>query len=209
MSTSPRPDVGDDPAGLLLLRGSVAEVSAWLRKGVVPATVVPMDGWTAVFPEGRSFADPPYADGSMVTASRPIPRKLGPALGFWVVDGRAIITVQTKGRGGIRYVVWEPERGIVSPPGLTVAGPVTIQRVAGGGNRAELVEILRELYVQPDRLLAAVVSVLELPGARTLIDPAGAEDLPDAVSVLPAPKEIGYFNDAVKDAVRLRQELEA
>lgn len=209
MSTSPRPDTGDDPAGLLLLRGSVPEVSAWIRKGVVPATVAPMDGWTAVFPEGASFADPPYADGTMVTASRPIPRKLGPALGFWVVDGRAIITLQTRGRGGIRWVVWEPERGIVAPPGLPQAGPVSLQRVAGGGSRSELVEILHELYVQPDRLLAAVVAVLKLPGARLMVDASGVADLPGAVSVLPAPKEVGYFNDAVRDAVRLRQELEA
>lgn len=209
MSTGPRPDDGTGATGLLLLRGAVAEVSAWLRRGVVPTTVVPQDGWTAVVPEGRSFAEPPYADGNVLLAGRPVPRKLGPALGFWVVEGRAIITVQTRGRGGIRYVVWEPERGLVSPPGLTVAGPVTLQRVAGGGNRAELVEILRELYVQPDRLLAAVVAVLQLPGARMLIDPAAVADLPGAVSVLPAPKEVGYFNDAVRDAVALRQELEA
>ncbi|NLG20548.1 MAG: hypothetical protein GX555_03830 [Actinomycetales bacterium] len=209
MITGSRPDDGTALTGLLLLRGPVPDVSAWLRRGVVPTTVVPLEGWTAVVPEGRSFAEPPYADGNVMLAGRPVPRKLGPALGFWVIDGRAIITVQTKGRGGIRYVVWEPERGIVSPPGLTVAGPVTLQRVAGGGNRAELVEILRELYVQPDRLLAAVVSVLELPGAKMLIDPGRVPDLPDAVSVLPAPKEVGYFNDAVKDAVALRQELEA
>ncbi|WP_161958504.1 hypothetical protein [Ornithinimicrobium cavernae] len=209
MRTSPRPDPGDDPAGLLLLRGPLPDVSAWVRRGVVPATVVPMQGWTAVLPEQRSFADPPYADGTMLLAGRPVPRRLGPALGFWVLDGRAVITVQTRGRRGIRWVVWEPERGIVSPPGLAVAGPVTLQRLAGGGSRSELVEILHELYVQPDRLLAAVVAVLELPGARLLLDSSGVTDLPGAVPVLPAPRQVGYFNDAVRDAVALRQELEA
>lgn len=209
MSTSPHPGVGDDPAGLLLLRGPLPEVTTWVRKGVVPATVVPMDGWTAVLPESRSFAEPPYADGTVLLASRPVPRKLGPALGFWVVGARAMITVQTRGRGGARWVVWEPERGIVVPPGLPQAGPVTLQRVAGGGSRRELVEILHELYVQPDRLLAAVVAVLGLPGARLMVDASGAAALPGAVSVLPAPREVGYFNDAVRDAVKLRQELEA
>lgn len=207
--TRPRPDAGGtDGAGLLLLRGPVSEVSAWLRKGVVPATIVPVDGWTAVLPEARAYTDPPYADGMLLLAGRRVPRNLGPALGFWVIDGRAVITAQTKGRRDIRWVVWEPEVGIVSPPGLPSAGPITLQRLAGGGSRSELVEILRELYVQPDRLMAAVVSVLGLPGAKLLVDSGGAEGLPEAVSVLPAPKEIGYFNDAVHDAVRLRQELE-
>lgn len=209
MNTSPRPSVGGEWSGLLLLRGHLPEVASWVRRGVVPATVAPLQGWTAVVPEVRSLADPPYTDGGLLMAGRFVPRKLGPALGFWVVDGRALITVQTKGRGGIRYVVWEPERGLVTPPGLTIAGPVTLQRIARGGNRAELVEILRELYVQPDRLLAAVVSVLGLPGARMLVDPAKAQTADGAQSVLPAPKEVGYFNDAVRDAVALRQELEA
>lgn len=209
MSTSARPAIGEDPAGLLLMRGPLPDASSWIRKGVVPATVAPMDGWTAVFPESRSLADPPYTDGTVLLASRPIPRTLGPGLGFWVVGGRAIITVQTQGRAEIRWVVWEPERGIVAPPGLPQAKPATLQRVARGGSRDELVEILHELYVQPDRLLAAVVTVLGLPGARLLVNASSVPELPGAVSVLPAPKEIGYFNDAVRDAVRLRQELEA
>lgn len=203
------PDLGADPAGLLLLRGSIPEVSAWLRKGVVATTVIPLEGWTAVLPESRAFADPPYVDGGVLLAGRRVPRRLGPALGFWVVDGRAVLTAQTRGRRGIRWVVWEPEVGIVAPPGLLSAGPVTLQRLAGGGSRSELVEILHELYVQPDRLLAAVAAVLELPGARLLVDPSSATELPGAVSVLPAPKEVGYFNDAVRDAVTLRRELEA
>lgn len=209
MSTGPRPDDGSRVTGLLLLRGAVADVSAWVRRGVVPAAVVPMEGWTAVLPESRSYAEPPYTDGGLLFAGRHVPRKLGPALGFWIVEGRAVITVQTRGRRGIRWVVWEPEHGIVTPPDLPVAGPVTLQRLAGAGRRAELVEILHELYVQPDRLLAAVVAVLELPGARLLVDASGVADLPGATSVLPAPREVAYFNDAVRDAVTLRQELEA
>lgn len=209
MSTRPRPAAGDDRTGLLLLRGPFSEVAPWVRRGVVPAVVVPMDRWTAVLPEAQSSADPPYKDGALLSAGRHVPRKLAPALGFWVVDGRAIITVQTRGRRGIRWVVWEPERGVVTPPELPVAGPVTLQRLAGAGSRNELVEILHERFIQPDRLLAAVVAVLELPGAKLLIDPAGVNDLPGATSVLPAPREVQYFNDAVRDAVTLRQELEA
>lgn len=209
MSTGPRPSAGGERSGLLLLRGPLPEVAPWVRRGVVPATVAPLEGWTAVVPEVRSLADPPYTDGGLLMAGRLVSRKLGPALGFWVVDGRALITCQTRGRGGVRWVVWEPERGIVSPPGLPSAGPVTLQRLARGGHRRELVEILHELYVQPDRLLAAVVSVLELPGAKLLVNPDGVDALPGAVPVQPAPKEIGYFNDAVRDAVTLRQELEA
>lgn len=209
MSTHHRPSAGEERSGLLLLRGGLAEVAAWVRRGVVPAVVVPMEDWTAVLPGERSFAQEPYTDGALLLAGRHIPRKLGPALGFWIVQDRAVITVQTRGRRGIRWVVWEPERGIITPPDLPVAGPVTLQRVAGAGTRGELVEILHELYIRPDRLLAAVVAVLELPGARLLVDASGVADLPGATSVLPAPREVGYFNDAVRDAVTLREELEA
>ncbi|USQ78401.1 hypothetical protein [Ornithinimicrobium faecis] len=208
-SRQPHPTAGADRSGLLLLRGGLSDVSAWVRRGIVPAAVVPMEGWTAVLPEERSFAEPPYTNGGLLLAGRHVPRKLGPGLGFWIVEGRAVITVQTRGRRGIRWVVWEPERGVVTPPDLPVAGPVTLQRVAGAGRRNELVEILHEVYVQPDRLLAAVVAVLELPGAKLLVDASGVADLPGATSVLPAPREVGYFNDAVRDAVTLRQELEA
>lgn len=209
MSTGPRPPAGGERTGLLLLRGPFSEVAPWVRRGVVPAVVVPLEGWTAVLPEAHSAVDPPYTDGALLAAGRHVPRKLGPALGFWLVDGRGVITVQTRGRRGIRWVVWDPERGVVTPPGLPVAGPVTLQRLAGAGSRQELVEILHERYIQPDRLLAAVVSVLDLPGATLLIDANRVEELPGATSVLPAPREVRYFNDAVRDAVTLRAELEA
>ena len=89
MSTRPRPAVGGERSGLLLVRGDLPAVSAWVRRGVVPAAVVPLEGWTAVLPEEESFAEPPYTDGALLLAGRHVPRKLGPALGFWVVQGRA------------------------------------------------------------------------------------------------------------------------
>lgn len=209
MTTRPDPLPGDNQVGLLLVRAPAPEVTQWLRRGVVPATVAPLQGWTAVVPDGPSRAQPPYGDGVMLLASRRVPRKLGPALGFWVIDGRGVLTVQTRGGGKPRWVVWQPEVGLVSAPGLPSVGPLTLMRLAGGGDRAELVELFGELYVQPDRLLAAVVASLDLPGARLVVDQESVADLPGAVPVEPAVRQVAWFDDAVKDAVALRKELEA
>lgn len=199
----------EEQAGLLLVRGAPPEVSAWARRGVVPVTVAPLPGWTAVLPNGPSLAGAPYDDALTVLAARHVSPKIGPALGFFAIGGRAVITVQTRSlRRRIRWVVWDPTRGIQRPPDLEVAPPSMLLRVAGGGSKRELVEILAERHLAPHKLLAAVTAVLELPGGRLLIDRGGVDDLAGAIDREPSGAEVAYFEDAVRDAVLLRRELE-
>lgn len=198
-----------DLVGLLVLRGHPPAVLAWAAKGVVPVTVGRLDGWTVLLPGGASRAAPPYDDAVLLLAARPLAPRLGPALGFWVIDGRAVLTVQGRRGAGVRWVVWEPEHGLVRPPGLDLAPPAAIVGAAGGGSREELVEILHERHVPPERLLAAVVTVLELPGARLLLDKEAAPLLlGEPRHVEPDDAQVGRFDDAVRDAVLLRRELE-
>lgn len=205
------PDAGEPAAGLLLLRGSPADVSAWARRGVVPVTVGRLEGWTALLPRGHgSLAAPPYDRALPLLAARPVPARLGPALGFWSIGERGVITVQVGRRSRVRWVVWEREHGVVRPEGLLTATPGDLLRAAKGGSRAELVEILSERHIAPERILAAAVAVLGLPGARLLVSPHERESLlPGAVERDPDEQQVRWFDDAVRDSVRLRQELEA
>lgn len=198
-----------DLVGLQVLRGHHSAVLAWGAKGVVPVTVGRLDRWTVLLPRGASRAAPPYDDAVLLLAARPLAPRLGPALGFWVIDGRAVLTVQGRRRAGVRWVVWEPEHGLVRPPGLDLAPPAAILGAAGAGTREELVSILQERHVPPAHLLAAVVTVLELPGARLLHDQATASALlEEPRQIEPDDTQVARFDDAVRDAVLLRRELE-
>lgn len=195
-------------AGLLLLRGPVPEVTAWASRGVVPVTVAPLPGWTAVLPRGDSHVQAPYDDTLMLLAARRLPRALRPAIGFFAIQDRAVITVHRPGPRRLRWVVWEPGRGVVRPPGLRQATPAHLLNAAAGGVRDELLELLGERRVTPPRLLAALVTVLELPGARLLTDQREVDGIDGAVDRDPDAAQVGYFEDAVRDAVRLRREME-
>lgn len=192
---------------MLLLRGAPHDVRAWAAKGVVPVAVGRYPGWTVLVPRGVSPAAPPYDDALPLLAARRVRGRLGPGLGFWEIDGRAVLTVH-HGRGGPRWVVWETGVGVVRPPGLPVAGPDLLLRIAGDGSRSELVEILAEDQLPPRRLLAAVAALLGLPGARVLVRPEEVEGADDLRDVTPPPRQVEWFDDAVRDAVLLRRELE-
>ncbi len=193
-----------------LLRGSPGEVGAWLRRGVVPVTVGRLGAWTVVLPRGVSRAAPPYTDPLPILAARPVPARLGPALGFWVVDDRAVIAVAGARRTQPRWVVWDPAEGVVRPPGLEVAPVSALLRAAGGGSGQDVLELLRERHVRPERLLAALVAVLELPGAQLVLDAEGEAfaNVREALAVEPEDREVATFDESVRDAVLLRRELE-
>lgn len=204
-----------DPAArtaVVLSAGPRAEVDRWVASSVVPLTLAPLGPWTALVVRGDSAVSSPYDDGVMVHAARALGPKAGPGLGFFVIDGRAVITLHPAGRRRVvRWVVWDPEVGLLRPPGLDLAGPGEVATVAGAdpGARDELVELLHELRVRPARMLQAVMATLGLPGTRLVEDPAHADGLPGAVRHEPRAQEVGWFEDAVKDTVRLRRELEA
>ena len=139
---------------------------------------------------------------------------------FWNVTGnetsiptdRVTVTVHAPGRRrAVRWVVWAPELGLLRPPGLDLAGPGEMVSVAGCQPtvRDELVELLHEVRVRPERMLQAIMATLELPGTRLVEHPELAGELPGAVQHQPDPRHVGWFDDAVKDSVRLRRELGA
>lgn len=204
------PDQTD--VAIVLASGTRLDVDTWVQASVVPVTVVPLDPWTAVVGRGRSQAGAPYDDGGLVLAARSLGAKAGPGLGFFVLDGRAVITVHDGGRRrAVRWVVWAPDVGLLRPPGLDLAGPGEIVAVAGcpPSARDELVELLHETRVRPHRMLQTVMATLELPGTRLVEEPAHADRLPHVVHHAPDPRQVGWFDDAVRDTVRLRRELGA
>lgn len=212
--TSPptaRPTAGTS-SGLVLLAGPRGEADAWVKKGVVPAVVAHVPGWTLVVGAGESRIGPPYDDAALLLAARAVPEKLAPALGFFEIDGRAVVTAHAPGRSrGIGWVVWEPGLGLLRPPGLPLAGPAEIARVAGAPPEArdELVDLLHETRSQPRTMLQAVMATLHLPAARIVAEPWSAIHLPGAVHHDASVREVALFDDAVADSVRLRQELGA
>lgn len=198
------------PTGLVLAAGPRGEVTSWAAAGVVPVTVVPLGAWTAVVGRGPSLANPPYSDGALLLAARAMTANASPGLGFFQVDGRAVLTLHPPGRRrAVRWVVWEPRAGLLRPPGLDLAGPGEIVGVAGCGARvrAELVELLHETEARPVQMLRAVLATLDLPGGRLLEDPDHADSLPGATSHPPQDRQVAWFEEAVGDSVRLRREL--
>lgn len=199
---------GSKALGLLVLRASVPEISGWVRSGVVPVTLAPMGQWTAAITGATSLVAAPYDDARVLLAARRLPRRLRPALGFFAIDGRAVITVQAGHRSRVRWVVWEPGRGVVQPPGLEQAGPALLVSAAGGGQRRDVVEILQEKHLPAERILAAIMTVLGLPGVDVVLGRVTAEELDGAIRREPDDEQLGYFETAVHDAVLLRRELE-
>lgn len=184
------------------------DVDLWAAKSVVPVTVNRIGLHTVLIPRGRSAVGAPYDNAATMCAARPAPIKLAPAIGLWVIDDRAVITVQSKHwRRRIRWVIWESALGMVRPPGVEIASPQQVLAAAGGGRREELVEMLGERHHPPQRMLAAVANVLGLPGADVLLDPGRAQLWDGAHDHEPAEREVHFFEDAVKDAVALRHEL--
>lgn len=198
--------------GLVLLRGRPADVVGWVTRSVVPLLQVPTEAWTGALVVGSSQVGAPYDDAATLLAARPVPARAGPALGFFEIDGRAVVTVHGPGRRrGPGWVVWEPDLGLLRPPGLELAGPAELVRVAGVQPpvRDELVDLLHEKRARPVMMLQAVLATLGLPLAGALGDPVGAGDLPGATRHEPRSREVGWFEDAVADSVRLRRELGA
>jgi hypothetical protein len=183
-------------------------VNAWAAKSVVPLLVARRGRHTALVPRGSSAVGAPYDDAATLCAARPAPRSLTPAIGFWVIEQRAVITVQSSSwRRKVRWVVWDPEQGVVRPPGVEVATPAQVLSAAGDGDRSELVDMLSERQHPPERLLSAVVTVLGLPGADVLLDPAVADTWHRSTRHDPDARQVEFFEDAVKHAVALRREL--
>jgi hypothetical protein len=188
--------------GLLLVGGGPASVAAWVRRGLVACQVVPLGRWTAVVPAERvSRARPPYDDAVTVLAARRVPHRLRPCIGAFTSGGRAVLTVQPRGwRGGQRWLVWEPGRGVVTAPGLAPARPVDLVRAAAGGRG--LGGVLADPRGDAELLLRRVWGALGLPGVELLADGGSGR------VVTPSATAVSRFEARVAEDARHRAELE-
>ncbi|GAA2738973.1 hypothetical protein GCM10009867_33140 [Pedococcus aerophilus] len=196
-----------DSRGLLLVRAKPGSVASWVRRGLVACDVVPLGEWTALRPAERSSrASAPYDDAIAVLAGRPLPYRLRPALGFFVVDHRAVVSLQPKGfRPAHRWVVWEPETGPARTPGLEVARPPELVASARSRTSAsEVHQVLKDDSGDAPRLLRRLLDVLALPGAD-LLDPS---DHPRGQVVTPTAQAVARFESRMAEQAQHRAELE-
>lgn len=196
--------------GLLLVRRSPASVGRWLRKGLVDATMAPLDGWTGVtVSEHTARSAAPYDTALEVLAARPAPRGGRPVLGFFDLQGRAVVTVQPAGvRKAQQWVVWEPRTGVVETPSLPRLGVPGLLEAAGAGRSAradDVAGVLRSGDGTPLDVLVTLLGMLGLPGRELLErgDCSGASD------VEPSTRGVQMFDRLVADEAQHRSEWEA
>ncbi|HXR67213.1 MAG TPA: hypothetical protein VN712_01110 [Dermatophilaceae bacterium] len=197
---------------MLLLRGRPDAVATWARRGLLPVHVVPLQGWTAVLPAGPSQAMPPYDDTLRTFAGRPIASRLRSAIGFFAVDGNAVITVHPSGRRATqRWLVWTPGQGMVQPRRLAAGRPADLVIAAGNDDRAAA-RVVRDLLADPDGdahgVLGDLLALLALPGSDLLdggLDPSAALG---ATVVEPDEQQVARFERIIGVEVQHRAELE-
>lgn len=193
--------------GLLLVSGETGPVSTWVRRGLVACQVIPLGSWTAVLPtEASSRAEPPYDDAVTVLAARPVPRRLRGALGFFTIDGRAVVTAQGAGwRSDVRWLVWEPGVGVVPAPGLEQARPADLLAATGRpGDPRAVADVVAGRDGRADRIITDLLSVLHLPGA----DLVGPEVGLRGQVVAPTAQAVARFDARMSEQARHRSELE-
>lgn len=193
--------------GLLLVPGEPEPATAWVRKGLVACQVVELGRWTGVVPvEERSRAAEPYDDAATVLVSRPLPRKLRPAIGVLHVDHRAAVVVQPGGlRHQPRWLVWAPGEGHVRTPDLDLATPADLAEAAGrpGADR-DVAQVVADRSGDALRLLTDLMTVLGLPGADLLGAGAGIR----GPVVAPTAQAVERFDARMAEIARHHRELE-
>ncbi|KGN42578.1 hypothetical protein [Knoellia aerolata] len=205
-STDRTPHLGH---GLVLVRGSAGASARWVRRGLAAVRVVPLAGWTGVcLAESRAFSAPPYDIGLEILAARRVPTRRRPALGLFVIDGCAVVTVQPRGwRLDQRWLVWEPGTGVRRTPDLPALPAGLVVDVAGARSRtsaAEVTEHFGDTRGEPVDVLIGLMRLLGLPGEELLRD--GADESHERVD--PSPRSIAAFDALVAEEDAHRSELE-
>lgn len=188
---------------MLLLRGEPDSVAIWASRGLVPVHIVPLEGWTAVLPAGPSRALPPYDDTLKALAGRPVASRLRSAVGFFAVEGNAVITVQPPGwRAVQRWFVWSPGQGLVRPRRLPAGRPADLTAAAGardGAARRGVLDLLVDGSGDARGVLGDLLATLSLPGSDLLTgvrDPAASEG---STLVEPSERHVARFERVVQD----------
>lgn len=187
--------------GLLLLNDDAKRVDLWVQRGIVPSYVVQLSGWAAVAPAGPARGEPPYDDALTVIASMPVPMTMRSAMGFFQIDGRAVMTVHPRRwRALPRWLVWEPGRGLVRV-NLPQGTPADLVRAAGVVDEQERVisGVLRDKESTPLDVLSDVIDALALPGGP-LLRGRTVEESDDAMFIEPHRRAVTRFERVTKNA---------
>lgn len=200
------PDLGH---GLVLVRGSAAASARWVRRGLVAVRVAPLNGWTGVcLAEDRALSAAPYDVGLEILAARRIPTRHRPAIGLFVIDGCAVVTVQARGwRLEQRWTVWEPGTGVRRTPDLPALPAGLIVDVAGARGLttpAEVAAHFADVEGTPLDVLVGLMRMLGLPGEELLR--SGADESHERID--PSPRSIAAFDALVAEEVAHRRETE-
>lgn len=193
--------------GLLLVHGEPGAAMKWARRGLVAVQVVPQGAWTALLPvEPLARSAEPYDDPAAVLVSRPLPRRLRPALGLLVVDDRATVVLH---RGGLRHaprwLVWEPGVGHARTPELALATPSELAGAAGRPRAArDVARVVADRSGDAVRLLTDLLTVLRLPGAELLGPGVGLR----GQVVAPTAQAVHKFDARMAEIARHHRELE-
>ena len=195
--------------GLVLVRGGAAASARWVRRGLTAVRVVPLPGWTGVcLAEDRALSAPPYDVGLEILAARHVPGRQRPAVGLFVIDGCAVVTVQARGwRLQQRWLVWEPGTGVRRTPDLPALPSALIVDVAGARARtsaAEVTEHFADPVGDPLDVLVGLMRLLGLPGEDLLRD--GADESHERID--PSPRSIAAFDALVAEESAHRAESE-
>ncbi|WP_353953503.1 hypothetical protein V6K52_08830 [Knoellia sp. S7-12] len=195
--------------GIVLVRGGAAASARWVRRGLVAVRVVPLEGWTGVYlAEDRALSAAPYDVGLEILAARRVPTRHRPAIGLFVIDGCAVVTVQARGwRLEQRWIVWEPGSGVRRTPDLPALPAGLIIDVARARSRtstAAITEHFADTQGQPLDVLVGLVRLLGLPGEELLL--GGADESHERID--PNPRSIAAFDALVAEEAAHRSETE-
>ncbi len=199
MPPRPAPSARRPVGALLLARARPDRIRIWAGRGLTSVHVTGLGPWTGVTPAGdRARAAAPYDDARMALAARPLPSSLRPSVGFFVTGLRAVVIIQPRGwRPVKRWVVWLPEAGPVSAPGLPSATAVDLIDVTGAGQSAlpGVMEALAEVPRDALTWLAGVHEALRLPGRDLLVEPDAAL----GTLVEPDPESVARFDGIMRE----------
>lgn len=195
--------------GLVLVRGGAAASARWVKRGLAAVRVVPLPGWTGVcLAEDRALSAAPYDVGLEILAARRVPTRHRPAVGLFVIDGCAVVTVQARGwRLEQRWLVWEPGSGVRRTPDLPALPAGLVVDVAGARSRttaAEVSDHFSDTRGEPLDVLVGLMHLLGLPGEELLRD--GADEEHERID--PSPRSIAAFDALVAEESAHRTELD-
>lgn len=167
--------------GVLLVKGTLSETEAWVRRGVVAAHVVPAAPWVGVCPaEAQTRVPEPYDAVVPALAGHPLRRSQRPGIGFFVTrDARAERALVTLQAGGLRnrtrgqrttWLSWTAQRGTHTLPPLPAPSIADLASAIGRpGAKGRILEALRARRGNADEWLTGVMLALGLPAVDLIL----------------------------------------